>query len=84
MTAAMLVDLFPTDWAFNSPNFTDWSTVECEERDRDDVDHDNVGMDVDDGLAAVVSTGGTADRRPVNSEAATVCHRSYLLSCRSR
>ena len=84
MTAAMSVALFPTDWAFNSPNFTDRSMVERDGSDRDDVDRDNVVVDVDDGLTACISAGGTADRRLVNSEAAAACHRSCLLSCRSR
>ena len=79
MTAAMLVPLFPTDWAFNSPNFKDLSMVERDGRDRDDVNRYNVDMDVDDELAAVVSASGTADRRLVNSEAAVACHRSWAI-----
>ena len=82
MTAAMLVALFPTDWAFNSPNFTDRSTVERVGRDRDDVDRNNVDADIDDELAAVVLADGTADCRPVNSEAAAACHRSANNSSR--
>ena len=79
----MLAALFPTYWAFNSPNFTDQSTAERDERDRVVVDRDNVDVDVDDELAAVVLADATADRRPVNFETAAAFHRSCLRSCRS-
>ena len=58
--------------------------MERDGRDRDDIDRDNVEVDVDNGLAAVISAGGTADHRLVKSEAPATCHRSCLLSCRSR